>query len=58
MRENGIKKLIDSFGGTMCELSQQFSVTIKEPAQYPWDSKDPVTVRDILKDIIKDEAFK
>jgi len=52
MRENGIKKLIDSFSGTMCELSQQFSVTIKEPTQYFGDSKYPLTVRDIVQDII------
>ena len=50
--ENGTKEFIDSFGGTMCKLSQQFSIAIEKPAQYLWDSKDPLTVRDIVQDII------
>ena len=49
-----MKEFIDSIGGTTSELSEQCSVTTEEPAQYPWDSKDPVTVRDILQDIIFD----
>jgi len=52
MREDGIKKLIDSICGTTSELSEQFSITIEEPAHYLRDSKDPVTVWDILQNII------
>jgi hypothetical protein len=50
--ENGIKEFIDSIGGTAGKESQQFSIAIEKPTQYLWDSKDPLTVRDILEDII------
>jgi hypothetical protein len=52
--ENGTKEFIDSFGGTACKESQQFSIAIEKPTQYLWDGKDPLTVRDIVQDIIFD----
>jgi len=54
MGENGAKEFIDSFGGTACKESQQFSIAIEKPTQYFGDSKYPLTVRDILEDIIFD----
>ena len=54
MGENGAKEFIDSFGGTACKESQQFSIAIEKPTQYLWDGKDPLTVRDIVQDIIFD----
>ena len=52
--KNGPKELIDSFASTLGQESQQFSVTAEEPAQYFRDSKDPLTVRDIMEYIIFD----
>ena len=47
-----MKEFIDSFGSAPGQESQQFSITIEEPAQYFGDSEDPLTVRDIIEYII------
>ena len=52
MRENGTKEFNDSFGSTSGKLSQEGSIAIKESAKYFGDSKYPLTVRDILQEII------
>ena len=54
MGENGAKELIDSFSSALSQDSEQFSLVIEESAQNFGDSEDPLTVRDILEDIIFD----
>ena len=51
-REDSAKKFKDSFGSTLSQESEQFSITIEESAQNLRDSKDPLSVRDIMQDIV------
>src|SRR4030043_903158 len=51
-REDSAKKVKDSFGSTLSQESEQFSITIEESAQNLRDSKDPLSVRDIMQDIV------
>jgi len=54
MGENGAKEFIDSFGSALGQEGDQFSVAIEESPQNFGDSEDPLTVRDILENVIFD----